>query len=295
MPDIGMLHPQVVHFVIALAFVGMIARIVSLVPIPKLSWSGPMAALLIILCAGASVVAVQSGTDAHEKAEAMPNVRPAVVAHEDWGHNTEKILLAIAAVEVLALAFYRKPAIAKGLLVLSAIGGLGGMYAVFRVGDLGGDLVYDYAGGIGLRSGDTVDVRHLLVAGLFNNARLDREEGNKEGSARMIDELARRLPNDPTIRMLAIESMMKDKNDARGALTALTAWNPPADNRRAVFGKATMTSDAYVALGFPDSARATLEVVKAKMSAGPGLQRIQAAIDKLPKTAPAPAAPVGRR
>ena len=64
MPNIAVIHPQVVHFVVALAFVGVGARIASLLPLgPRFSFAGPMGALLIIFSAGASVVAAQSGTD----------------------------------------------------------------------------------------------------------------------------------------------------------------------------------------------------------------------------------------
>ena len=298
MPDIGALHPQVVHFVIALLFVGVIARVVSLLPLgPRLAFAGPMAALLILLGGGASLLAARSGTDAHEKAESVPGVRAAVQSHERWGNRTRNIFVAIAAIELVALAVSKRQGVAKGLRVVSAVAGLGGLYAVTMAGDLGGDLVYDYAGGVGLRSGDSADVRHLLVAALYANMHLDRQAGKKDAAARLTDELVRRMPNDTGIMMIGIESLLRDKGDARGALAALATFTPPADNRRASFQKAMLTSDAYVALGIPDSARLTLEALKAKLPPGPGQQRIQTAIDKLPVAgaAPAPAAPAPAR
>ena len=69
MPDIGVLHPQIVHFVIALALVGVLLRIASL--LFKASWLSPAAAALIIVSAGAAVLAAKSGTDAHGPADCI--------------------------------------------------------------------------------------------------------------------------------------------------------------------------------------------------------------------------------
>ena len=297
MPDIGMLHPQIVHFVVALLYVGVIARIVSLVPplAKRFAFAGPMAALLILIGTGAAVAAVQSGTDAHDKAEAIPGVRAAVMEHEDAGHDTRNVFLVVALFEIGALALAsKKAAIAKGLLMASALGGLVGLYFVTEAGDLGGDVVYEYAGGVGVRSGDTADVRKLLVAGLYNNLRLDRTNHDKEGAARMVEELARMMPADTGVKLLVIESMIRDRNDGRGALTALAAINAAPDNRRVLFRKATLTADAYVAVGVPDSARIVYEALKAKYPQNAA--RIQQMEDRLPKEAPAAAAPAaGRR
>jgi hypothetical protein len=215
------------------------------------------------------------------------------MAHEDAGHDTRNVFLVVALFEIAALVMMKKPGIAKGLLALSALGGLVGLYFVTEAGDLGGDIVYEYAGGVGVRSGDTSDVRHLLVAGLYNNLRLDRTNHDKEGAARMVEELSRVMPADTTVKFLVIESMIRDKNDGRGALTALAAINAAPDNRRVQFRKATLTSDAYVAAGVPDSARIVLEALKAKYPQN--AQRIQQMIDRLPKQAPAPAAPAAAR
>jgi uncharacterized membrane protein len=291
-PDIGSLHPQIVHFVVALLYVGVIARIISLVPplAKRFAFAGPMAALLILIGTGAAVAAVKSGTDAHEKAESIPGVRAAVVAHEDAGHDTRNVFLAVALLEIGALALAsRKARVAKGLLVASALGGAVGLYFVAEAGDLGGDIVYEYAGGVGVRSGDTSDVRHLLVAGLYNNLRLDRQNHDQEAAARMADELVRRMPNDTSVRLLGIESMIRDRNDPRGALAALAQITAAPENRRVLYRKGTLTADAYAAAGVPDSARIVYEVLKTKYPQN--AQRIQQMIDRLPKEAPAAPAP----
>ena len=292
MPDIGALHPEVVHFVIVLLYVGVIARVVSLVPplARRFAFAGPMAALLILLGTGAAVAAVKSGTDAHDKAESIPGARAAVMAHEDSGHDTRNVFLVVAALEIGALVLAYRKFNPKYMLVPSALVGVVGLYFVTKTGDLGGDIVYEYAGGVGVRSGDTSDVRHLLVAGLYNNLRLDRQNHDKAGAARMAEELVRRMPADTTVKLLAVESMIRDRGDARAALAALAQINADTSNRRVLFRKASLTSEAYVAAGVPDSARIVLEAFKAKYPNN--ASRVQQMIDKLPKATPA--APAAR-
>jgi hypothetical protein len=70
--------------------------------------------------------------------------------------------LAVAALEVLALVLAkRNTRAARGALMGSAIVGGIGLWALYEAGEHGGDLVYRYAGGVGIRYGDTADVnRH---------------------------------------------------------------------------------------------------------------------------------------
>ena len=44
-------------------------------------------------------------------------------------------------------------------------------------------LVYAYAGGVGIRSGDPADVERLLLAGLYNEAQAERKAGRLNESA----------------------------------------------------------------------------------------------------------------
>ena len=60
MPSLAALHPQVVHFVVALILVGVALRWASLAW--RMSWLTPAATTLVALGTLASVVAVRSGT-----------------------------------------------------------------------------------------------------------------------------------------------------------------------------------------------------------------------------------------
>lgn len=266
MPNLGPLHPQVVHFVIALLFVGVIARLVSLagVKVAALRWTGPMAALLILLGTAASVVAVKSGDDAHGPAERVPGAREAVLEHEELGEWARNIFLVVAGIELVALAFRKKAKVVLGLHVASVVVGLHGLYSLYEAAEHGGELVYSYAGGVGLRSGDTADVRRLLIAGLYHQAATERRAGRAADAARLTDELALQMPGDLSVRMLQIESRLKDRGDAAGALAALDSLVVPDSVPRMRLMVNALWVEALAAAGQADSARALLGRLKAE-------------------------------
>jgi uncharacterized membrane protein len=269
LPDLGALHPQVVHFVVALGLVGILLRLISLTG--RLAWTNQAAATLMILCAGASVVAVRSGTDTHDNAERIPGVRQAVMDHEDWGHYTRNVLLGVAGLELLGLIFGSSGA-GKALRFLSAGGGLVAGAFIVKVADLGGDVVYEYAGGVGTRSGEPADLDHLLVAGLFYGARAARDSGKADEAARLTDELARRMPNDTTVRFLLIESKLKDRKDPQGALADLAALKVPAEAPRLAVRHGLLTAQALAAAGMADSAKAVLTALAARFPESRGVK-----------------------
>jgi uncharacterized membrane protein len=263
-PDIATLHPQIVHFVIALLIIGVLARVVSLIPMGRrFAFTGAMAATLIFLGTAASIVAVKSGLEAHEKVESIPGARAAVNVHEKYGKDTRNIFLVVSVLEIGILAFAaRTPGIARGLRVASALVGLGGLVLLFEAGDHGGDLVFEYAGGVGVRSGDTTDVRRLLVAGLYNNAQLDRQAGRPDAAADRFDQLRQMLPADTSVRMLYIQSLVRDRKDPQRALAALDSIEVSASNERLYYQKVTLEAEALDLAGQRDSARALLVALK---------------------------------
>src|SRR5207237_8521539 len=198
MPALASLHPQIVHFVIALLFCGVLFRWLSFIGAGRLAFTGPAAATL--------------------------------------------------------------------LLVASGVAGLAGAYTLYQAGDKGGDLVYSYAGGVGIQSGDASDIGHLLMAGLYHQAMADRREGKSAEAAQLIGELAQRYPDDTAVRLLTVESLIVDKHDGRGALAALK-WFPPApDSRFLRFRVGLLRADAFAAAGAPDSAKLLLQTMSAEFS-----------------------------
>ena len=258
MPNLAAFHPQIVHFAIVLLVVGVLFRWISLTG--RAAFTGPAAAVLLLAGTLAAVLAVQSGTDAHGPVERVPGARTAVQEHEDAGHWARNVFLVIAALEIGALIFTRRSArVAQGLTWASALVGVAGMGAIYKAGDRGGDLVYSYAGGVGIRSGDTTDVSRLLIAGLYHSAQAARARHDSAAAAELFAEIARRFPDDTTVRFLAIESLVHDKNDGKGALAALTRFDIPADNQRLRARYGFLKADAFLATGRADSAKATLE------------------------------------
>ena len=278
-PDIGVFHPQIVHFVIAFLILGVVARVVSFLPLgERFRFIGPMASALLILGTVAAIAAVQSGVNAHGPVERVPGVRDAVVEHEEWGERARNLFIAIAVFELAALALFSRRRMAQGLRVVSALAGLAGLFVLYEASEHGGELVYNHAGGVGIRSGDAGDLRRLLVAGLYHNARAARDSGRKEEAGRLTDELVRQMPDDANVRFLAVESRIKDHEDARGALVALDAIEVPGEDWRLNLRQATLAAEAYRAVGAGDSALATLDDLKRRFPDNP---RIKAALERM--------------
>ncbi len=261
MPNIGAYHPVIVHFAIALLSVGVIFRWVSLTG--RAPFTGPGAATLLILGAAAAFLAVHSGTDAHGPVERIPGVRQAVMDHEDAGHWARNVFLVVALLEIIALvAKKRSVQIARVALWGSGVVGIFGFAAILKAADKGGDLVYDYAGGVGIRSGDTTDVNRLYLAGLYQAAQQARAQHDSARAAALFAQLEREFPNDTSVRLLAIESLMRDRDNGRAALAALARFPAPPDDRRLRLRIGFLRADAYVAVGKPDSARVVLEQLR---------------------------------
>lgn len=280
MPDLASLHPEIVHFVIALLIIGVLARVASIIPGGTTrAFLGPMAAILIFLGTAAAIVAVESGDEAHESVEQIPGVRPAVEEHQEWGERTRNLFILVSALEIGVLVFaVRKPGVARGLRVASALVGLVGLWVIYETGEHGGNVVYRYGGGVGTWSGDTTDVRHLLVAGLYQNAKTDRAQGNKAGAARLTDELLQLMPADPTVRLLHVESLLHDRSDPQQALAALDSLNVPANNRGIQIRKGLLMAEALDSAGMRDSAHAVLQTLSRKY---PNVRSITAALGRM--------------
>lgn len=279
MPSIASLHPQVVHFAIALLIVGVIFRLLSLTG--RLAFTGPAATTLIVLGTVATVLAVQSGNDAHGPVERIPGVRPAVVDHEEWGIRARNIFLGVAALELIALALAgRMPKQAKVVAMGAAAIGLVGLAAIYEAGEHGGELVYNYAGGIGIRSGDPKDVGRLMVAGLYQQALLDRQANKGAEGAALIDLAAARFPENLELQLMSIEWTTDVKQDPAGALQRLDALSvSQADNRlrtRAGLARAT----ALKAQGNIDGARQVLMTLKGEFPTNVQIQRRLDELDK---------------
>lgn len=278
MPDIASLHPEVVHFVVALGIVGAILRWISLSR--RLAFTRPAAAVLLIVAAGASVVAAESGDQAHERVEGIPGVGAQVQAHQDAGEWARDVLLVVGALELAGLALAKREAWRRWAEIGSAVVCVAAVGAIYKAGDRGGDLVYSYAGGPGVRTGDTVDVHRLLTSGLFQEAMLARREHRDAEADSLMTELARRNPADINVELAAAQSLIVDRKDPQAALAALGRIVVPDTARGLKLRLAFTRVQAFTAAGMKDSARAVMEKLVAE---NPGNARLKARLDRMMK------------
>lgn len=255
---IAELHPQLVHFTIVLTFVGVILRLLSLWGRP--AFASPAAATFIVLAAVSVAATVKSGQDAHGPVERAPGARQAVVEHEEWGERAHNVLLVLGVIELVGLALRRSPHL-RYAHIASAVVGLVAAFAVYEAAEHGGELVYRYAGGVGIRSGDPRDVERLLLAGLYHQAMQDRQSGNRQAAADLIEVAAKRFPQDVEVRLLAAESKLLDSRNTQAAIDALGSIEVPSDNRVLRTRRATLQADAFEAAGQIDAAVAVLQPI----------------------------------
>ncbi|MBL8135494.1 MAG: hypothetical protein JNL48_02640 [Acidobacteria bacterium] len=272
MPSLAAIHPQVVHFVVALIIVGVLFRLLSLGV--RMSWLSPAALALVTLGTLASVVAVRSGVDAHGPVERVPGARPAVVEHEEWGERARNVFLILLAVEAVAATLTaRKVGGARTAQVVAAVAGLAAVGVLYRAADLGGRLVYGYAGGVAVNTGDPEDVSRLLIAAAHQQANLDRQSGRPVDAAAIIDVVAERFPAHLELQLARVDSIINDRKEPAAALAKLDAIRVPTEDTRLRVRAGLLRSGALAASGDLTAARQVLETLKSEFPANTQIQR----------------------
>jgi uncharacterized membrane protein len=270
----GVYHPQVVHFAIALLIVGVLFRVLAWLPRP--TFLGPAAVALLTLGTLAAIAAAYTGEAAHGPIERMPGLRPAVTEHEEWGERARNIFIIVMLAEALALAMRKSPKARYALMASTAIG-LVGVGALYETGEHGGAIVYAYAGGVGTQTGNPQDVGHLLRAGLYQQALADRQAGNAAAAAALFEIAAQRFSADVEVQLARAESLMLDRKDPTAALQALRAITPPVDSPSIRIRHGMLTADALEAAGQREGAIATLQQLVAAVPNA----RVQQRLDQL--------------
>jgi len=277
MPSIAALHPQIVHFVIALLIAGVLFRLVSLTG--RFTFTSAAATTLIVAGTLATVVAVISGDQAHGPVERVPGARAAVVEHEEWGVRTRNIFIAITVLELAVLGLTTmKHRFARGATIASAIVGVIGRGVLYEAADHGGELVYGYAGGVGIRTGNPADVHRLLIAGVFHQASQDRQAGYPEASTQLVEATARRFPDHLELQLFAAEWKTDVQKDPAGAIRRLDTLSLGQAEPRLRIRAGLLRANALVAQGNIDGARAVLQTLK---NENPTNQQIQQRLDEL--------------
>jgi len=237
----------------------------------------PAALTLLAVGTIAAALAVQSGTAAHGPVERIPGVRPAVVEHEEWGIRTRNVFFAVMALEAVAVILWRSPRRRLAYAASAALG-LAGLFCLYEAGEHGGNLVYAYAGGVGIRSGEPADVERLLLAGLYNGALVERQAGRPNEAARLLALAGDRHPNDPEVQLAAAESLLLDRQEPRAAIEKLRNIQPPQDNRSLRIRHGMLTADALEAAGQKEGAAA---VVQGLITEYPDVARLKQRLETL--------------
>jgi uncharacterized membrane protein len=264
----GALHPQVIHFAVALTIVGVAFRLISLARKP--AWVSPAAAALLLLGVAAVWAAVWTGDAAHGPVEQMPGLRGPVTDHEEWGERTGYVFLVVAVIELAALALYRTTYV-RTVYIASTVVGLIGIGFLYEAGEHGGRIVYDYAGGVGTRSGDEADVQRLHLAALYQRAMAARKAGHADRANELFVETGQRFPKDVDVQLLIAESQLTDKKDPPGAIEQLRRITPAPDNSFQRLRHGMLLANALDAAGQRPAAIATLQQLQ---SAFPNSARI---------------------
>lgn len=272
MPSLAALHPQIVHFVVALIVVGVAFRCLSLAL--RTSWLPVVSAVLIALGTAASIVAVRSGQDAHGPVEQVPGARSAVLAHEVWGERARNVFVVLLVFEAVAAAMaLRQRPRARTASTAAALVGLVAAGLVVRVGALGGDLVYGYAGGVGVRSGNPADVNRLLIAAAHHQAALDRQSGKLAEAGALTDLVASRFPDHLELQLAQVESLIIDRKNPRAALARLDQMSVPTDDPRMRVRAGLLRASALAAAGEASAGRQVLETLKTEFPTNGEIQR----------------------
>ena len=283
MPNLAAFHPQIVHFVIGLLIVGVAMRVVSLTG--KFRFTVPAGLTLLLIGTIAAWLAVKSGTEAHGPVERIPGARAAVMEHEEHGILARNVFFVVTALELIAFAMTRRENLVRKaywVYVASAAVGLFGAFQLYEAGEHGGELVYSYAGGPGLRTGNPADNERLLLAGLYNQAMADRKAGRNAQAAELMVMMAKRYPIDTTAQILNAESLLLDAKKPTDALTALNLVQVAPNDARLKARVATLKADIYLTLGTPDVAKKTLADAIASLPAGaPQANRLKAKMDSI--------------
>ena len=271
-------HPEVVHFAIGLLFLGVALRVISFAGRP--AFIGPAAALLLILGSVSAVAAAYTGEAAHGPIEQMPGLRPAVEDHEEWGERARNVFVIVGLIEILALLTRATPyrRYQRHLMIASAVVGLAGLAVLYEAGEHGGAIVYAYGGGVGTRSGNPEDVGRLFLAGIYQQAMLDRKNGKGGDAADLFAQAAKQFPNNMDVQLAAAESLLIDRKDPQAAIDQLRRMTPPSDNRFVRIRYGMLLADALDASGQRAAAIATLQQLQ---SAFPNVGRITERIQQL--------------
>jgi uncharacterized membrane protein len=141
------LHPAIVHFPIALIFLG--AFLSTLTIFTRRGALPQFAAVTLILAAAAAQAAISTGGDqADAVLKRMPEAKPLILVHAEWGEWVRNVSVIAAVSAVLALGFYRVANIRRILAFITTLIAGAACYCVFEAAEHGAAMVYHHGVGV---------------------------------------------------------------------------------------------------------------------------------------------------
>jgi uncharacterized membrane protein len=142
------LHPAVVHFPIVLIILGTLLSVLTI--LTRRGALPQFAAVILILAAGSAQLAVMTGGDqADDVIQRMPDAKPLIRVHAEWGERTRLAAVIAAISAVVALAFYRYARVRRVFALITTAIAAGACYCAFETAQHGAGMVYHH--GVGVR------------------------------------------------------------------------------------------------------------------------------------------------
>jgi uncharacterized membrane protein len=142
------LHPAIVHFPIVLIFLGTLLSILTI--FTRRGALPQYAAVILILAAGGAQLAVNTGGDqVDEVLRRMPEAKPLVLVHAEWGVKMRTAAMIAAISALVALAFYRLGRFRRVLAFITTIIAAWACYCAFEAAKHGGAMVFHH--GVGMQ------------------------------------------------------------------------------------------------------------------------------------------------
>ena len=141
------LHPEVVHFPIALLLLGAPLAVVAVF---VRRWNLPvLAAVVLALGGGGALVATWTGGQAAELAGELNGGGEQVLdQHEDWGGRARNAGIVAAVLAVASASLFRKPVAARAAGAAAALAAVAAAFSVAQAGHYGGQVVYKHGVGV---------------------------------------------------------------------------------------------------------------------------------------------------
>ena len=141
------LHPAIAYFPIVLVFLGTLISILTI--FTRRGALPQFTAFILILAASAAQLAVTTGGDQTDDViQRMPESRPLIYRHAEWGEWTRNVAVVAACSAVVALAFYKARTFRRVMAFVTTIVAAGACYCAFEAAERGGEMVYHHGVGV---------------------------------------------------------------------------------------------------------------------------------------------------